>query len=740
MRLVKATSEFEAALTTVQKASFRNIRSKACTTPPTLKDVMELTAEIDCQAREKHKSSRSFGTRLTNMLQSVQQYAALGDVVVGGSQNLIACGVWAAVRMVLHMSIGYLSHLEKLSMLFMEAGRQAPRYQALALIYPKSKNLQSYLFEYYVVVVELCQTIHKYAQQSTFGQMKSSIKDSDLKGYQSDLQLWSSSIKEEANLLLSQHVADEAQQNSKTRNIISKWSDSAAHRQAVADRIRWLEAYSTYDFQTTWKQTRKIGSVSFLSSWTQYRQWKSSETGSAMLLSGKLGSGKSVTMANVVDDLNLEKNTLVIYFFCRHDLPESLKSWNIIGSLNRQYLSHFPIGSEVFNADMTTIDAAGFRSIADNPLPNKKKFLLIDGLDECGQRELRSLLQALASVHNLPGWYLGFSVRLSPETPESLLASYFTLKWHFTMPVENPDIDRFVESELNRRLNNGQLRVGDTAILHEIRHALITGAKGMFLWVALQLDAICDEVSDDAMREVLKTLPSDLTETYIRILRKASAQDTRGYHIRVFKFIAVAYEPLSLGQIREMAAVIKGDPVWNPKKQINDVIKVLRYCGSLLVIDEEEFTVRFVHHSAKVFCQGALGGNLYWHFSDGDAHREIGETVVTYLSYGIFDTRLSSRVIPKVEVQKLPEHVIQNAIGHSRLSKSFFKLKQGPSRDIGQVLAKVSQQPDGGKALAQHPFLAYARKFWLLHTRNLNPLAGDTFKLWESLIKKEDIH
>lgn len=103
MRLVKATSEFEAALTTAQKASFRNIRSKACTTPPTLKDVMELTAEIDCQAHKKHKSSRSFGTRLTNMLQSVQQYAALGDVVVGGSQNLIACGVWAAVRMILHV-------------------------------------------------------------------------------------------------------------------------------------------------------------------------------------------------------------------------------------------------------------------------------------------------------------------------------------------------------------------------------------------------------------------------------------------------------------------------------------------------------------------------------------------------------------------------------------------------------------------------------------------------------------
>ena len=44
---------------------------------------------------------------------------------------------------------------------------------------------------------------------------------------------------------------------------------------------------------------------------------------------GKLGSGKSVLLANIVDDLNLHvrsKNIVVAYFFCRHDIPESLKA------------------------------------------------------------------------------------------------------------------------------------------------------------------------------------------------------------------------------------------------------------------------------------------------------------------------------------------------------------------------------------------------------------------------------
>jgi hypothetical protein len=45
---------------------------------------MRLTAEIDRQASGK-VGGRCFGPRLINFLQAVQQYAALGDIVVGGA-------------------------------------------------------------------------------------------------------------------------------------------------------------------------------------------------------------------------------------------------------------------------------------------------------------------------------------------------------------------------------------------------------------------------------------------------------------------------------------------------------------------------------------------------------------------------------------------------------------------------------------------------------------------------------
>ena len=96
IRLAQAVSEFEASLSDQQKASFKAHRSQAlsCSDP---KDVMRLTAEID----GRKGGGRCLGPRFTNFLQAVHQFAALGDVVVGGSQSLIACGVWSLVRMTL---------------------------------------------------------------------------------------------------------------------------------------------------------------------------------------------------------------------------------------------------------------------------------------------------------------------------------------------------------------------------------------------------------------------------------------------------------------------------------------------------------------------------------------------------------------------------------------------------------------------------------------------------------------
>lgn len=103
IRLAQAVSQFEAELSSEEKSLFRNHRAQSVASPPDTNDVMRFTAEIDRRVSWK-VGGRCLGPRFTNCLQSIQQFAALGDVIVGGSQNIIACGVWSLVRMSLLVS------------------------------------------------------------------------------------------------------------------------------------------------------------------------------------------------------------------------------------------------------------------------------------------------------------------------------------------------------------------------------------------------------------------------------------------------------------------------------------------------------------------------------------------------------------------------------------------------------------------------------------------------------------
>ena len=104
IRLGQAVSEFEADLSAEQKLEFQTLRLQSSKAAPDQNDVMRLTAKMDKCISNKF-GGQCFGPRFTNFVQGVQQFAALGDILVGGSQNLVACGVWSVVRTSLLISV-----------------------------------------------------------------------------------------------------------------------------------------------------------------------------------------------------------------------------------------------------------------------------------------------------------------------------------------------------------------------------------------------------------------------------------------------------------------------------------------------------------------------------------------------------------------------------------------------------------------------------------------------------------
>lgn len=102
-RLGLAISEFAQALDSERRNEFRSMQNTQ-DAKISGRDIIKMTEEINQEGARRHRSWRPHGTKVGGFLARIQTFATIGDVLVGGSQNLIATGVWSAVRLSLTVS------------------------------------------------------------------------------------------------------------------------------------------------------------------------------------------------------------------------------------------------------------------------------------------------------------------------------------------------------------------------------------------------------------------------------------------------------------------------------------------------------------------------------------------------------------------------------------------------------------------------------------------------------------
>ena len=651
--------------------------------------------------------------------------------------------------MSLKLLVNFSAYLEKLSTLLMVAGRSAPRHQSIAVLYPRSKHLQSHLSEYYIVVVSLCHKLLKFTQRSTVSQLAVAFGSLDINTYQAELEQWANAIKEEMSVLMAEKIEGEARENWRFRALTTKVSASTSQSQMLNMNRLVLEALSKHDFEQTWKQTRKAGNTTLLNRNITYQDWKDRGDSCTLVYTGKLGCGKSVLLANMVDDINLQvekKNTLVAYFFARHDIPESLKARTIIGSLARQFLRVIPdldLTGTAESLDMTrpTLGVDSIFNLIQNTLPTDfKAYVILDGIDDCHYAEREELIQHLHELQVKLKLLLCISHRLESN---SLLKHYvenFKAATSTSIPDNNPDIEEFIEAELESCIQSRKLVLGDPSLILEIQDALQAGSKGMFLWTALQIESLCFMKTDDTIRQALRDLPKDLSETFSRILNRSRGQ-REPYQKRIFEIVTAAQRPLTAEEIRAAISVVPGDATWNPAKALNDVFSVLTCCGSLLIIDEEDLTIRLVHHSVKQFLLNGYKGSEAAITTHG-AKRTMSEIVITYLNYSIFDTQLSTAHSSRVMRQSPMPKIVHSALGSSstvsKLALQFLKSRKQPNVDMDKIL-RETREASGTNVVRQHHFRSYTRFYWLQHILDVSDLDPVIYRLLLRLCRGSEV-
>ncbi|RYP43678.1 hypothetical protein DL768_009779 [Monosporascus sp. mg162] len=197
-----------------------------------------------------------------------------------------------------------------------------------------------------------------------------------------------------------------------------------------------------------------------------------------------------------------------------------------------------------------------------------------------------------------------------------------------------------------------------------------------FLWVIYLINELCTQCCDDDIRKSLRNLPKDLEETFNRALSRIVSRRTAPIVQRIFPWVAVAKQNLTLNELREAISTDIGQPYSKPEKLVNGIERIVAWSENLLQVDEERQTVQFAHGTIYDFITGECSkpqlANFHIDLEGADHH--AGEICVTYLHFNNFKTTLARR--PQPIRPPVPTEIAQTALGRQgRIAQSTLRFR-----------------------------------------------------------------
>jgi hypothetical protein len=207
--------------------------------------------------------------------------------------------------------------------------------------------------------------------------------------------------------------------------------------------------------------------------------------------SGIPGAGKSVNAGAIVDEClqrtQTKPGTAVSYFFCTYRDPLTFTANNILSSLCSQLALLDETAYGILEEYHDELQSNHIRELPTTPGLVQtlyamckiftQVYLIVDGLDECGD-EVESTVDDLVSLsladanHNIHLFLL--------SRDEFMIRQRTMPQFHWIeIEAHTEDVQLYVATELEQRIDKKKLRLRDMALKDEILAKLVEGAKGM---------------------------------------------------------------------------------------------------------------------------------------------------------------------------------------------------------------------------------------------------------------------
>lgn len=318
-------------------------------------------------------------------------------------------------------------------------------------LFSSSEVLQNHLCEYLIVLMRLCQKVVLFTRKGLTAQFFSSL------GSSFDAEF--GTIQKE--MIERGYIIQQTAQYLATKSFLN------TDRSRVDDfKYRTLQRLSPgqAQYDTTWRRQRRKGTCNWIREMQHYQHWSEMCKSSTICISGKLGSGKTVALASIAADINIQQPCA--FFFCTFKEPDTLKAANILGSIAFHILNGLPAKEVLWDALAGQHDALsgvlspdGILNIILELAPRNRKYaIVIDGLEDCPDEEINDVLLCLSRLVEDRAILLCYSTR-SESRFERLARTNLPAEFHISLDESKHDeeIQAYIMKEVRRRNASGYL-------------------------------------------------------------------------------------------------------------------------------------------------------------------------------------------------------------------------------------------------------------------------------------------
>ncbi|KAF5008325.1 hypothetical protein FDECE_5368 [Fusarium decemcellulare] len=565
----------------------------------------------------KRKSGEKVMVRdiLAKVTKWANHFKAVGDVASSFDPQHAALP-WAGVRFLLHVATSDLNTYSQLLEATATIAESICRNALVEVLLkdPGSQNekeLRNALVKLYASILSYLTKAGAYYSESTFIQLKT----------RDDLRVMLETLD----------------------TPVRRWNESYEHIANHIDATRRreiLESISSQPYkQHHSRETSEVmpGTGTWLLQHSTYVQWKNDSASSILWLHGIPGSGKSKLTSIVVEDslaaYQQKQAPAPAYFYCSRNPsePERSDSSKILASIARQLAEPENRGPllkaavdvyEELHGGLFSLDA--IRKFILRLLESYRSSvvaIIIDALDECQELSQGPLLDCIQDLLRDSPCLL--KVFVSSRDDQGICCRLETYpNMYLSSDLNSGDIQFFVQSETRRLIDRGYL-LRSSKRKKELGEIIVqkitTSAQGMFRWASLQLEALCQQRTDNGVLERLGRLPKTLKALYQEILTRIESFEA----ISERQLAQNALSWLLCGKRRfgseTFLLAVSGATEELSRDQVLDL------CCNLVIYDNNLDTFRFSHLSVQEF----LGEHVS--YRQASAHALLAEACLLHM-------------------------------------------------------------------------------------------------------------